>query len=149
MRILIGSYEVSWVGDSIVVPREYWPELAPGAVITRGLERCLFVYPRDEWRQVERAIQAWPLTRADARALSRYLLGGAQATQLDEEGRLSIPPALRDYAGLRGETLMVGLVSHAEVWDAQRWREVNAALENDAASIAERIAGRSPQENAA
>ncbi len=137
--MLVGSYEGVWEGESLVVPPPLRGELARGLVITRGLERCLWVYPIDRWSRLLEELEGLPFTRRDGRALSRLLLAQAQESRLDEKGRLPIAEELRRYAGLGERTIIIGLDSRLEVWDAQLWKEINEKMEEESVDISERV----------
>ncbi|MFQ6000909.1 MAG: division/cell wall cluster transcriptional repressor MraZ [Anaerolineae bacterium] len=140
--MFLGTYEGRWDGEYLEVPQELHPQLALGFVLTRGLGRCLWIYPPSQWRSLVEELHRLPFSRADARALGRFLFAEAQECQLSEKGHLFIPESLRRYARLEGKTLIVGLDSHLEIWDARRWRDLMLEIEEEAISIGERVSER-------
>ncbi len=138
--MFLGTYEGQWDGEGhLKVPQELRPQLALEFVLTRGLGGCLWIYPLSQWRSLVEELHRLPFSRADARALGRFLFAEAQECQLSENGYLFIPESLRRYARLDGETLIVGLDSHLEIWDARLWRDLIPGIEEEAISIGERV----------
>jgi len=138
--MFLGTYEGQWNGDGhLKVPQELRPHLALGLVLTRGLGGCLWIYPLSKWRSLVEELHRLPFSRADARALGRFFFAEAQECQVSEKGYLFIPEGLRRYARLEGETLIVGLDSHLEIWDARLWRDRMLEIEEEAISIGERV----------
>ncbi|MBN1919951.1 MAG: division/cell wall cluster transcriptional repressor MraZ [Anaerolineae bacterium] len=115
---------------SLTLPGRIRSGLEGELTLTRGLERCLLIYPAQEWQQLAARIQAQLcLTRSGDRAFARLMFSGALSCMPDAEGRIPMPEYLRQYAGIQGEAVIVGLYNHLEVWDAQRWAEVTVQLE--------------------
>jgi len=138
--MFLGTYEGRWDGEGYVkVPQELRPQLALGLVLTRGLGGCLWIYPLSQWRSLVEELHRLPFSRRDARALGRFLLAEAQECQLSEEGYLFIPESLKRHARLDGETVIVGLDSHLEIWDTRLWRDLMLEIEEEAISIGERV----------
>lgn len=92
-------------------------------VVTQGLDTCLFAYALDEWKKFEEKIVNRPLNRSDDRYFVRRLLAGAVDCPLDKQGRIGLPPALRQYAGLNREAVLVGVSNRIEIWSPERWNE--------------------------
>ena len=137
--MFLGTYEGHWDGEHLEVPQELRPQLALGFVLTRGLGGCLWICPLPQWRSLVEELHRLPFSRADARALGRFLFAEAQESQLSEKGYLFIPDSLRRYARLEGRTLIVGLDSHLEIWGARLWRDSMLKIEEEAISIGERV----------
>lgn len=141
--MLIGSYGVGVDAQGRVrVPQEWWKELAGGAVITRGIERCIWIYPYAEFLElVANLAKNFSFTARDARGLFRLLYAQAHLAEMDEKGRLSIPEALREYAGVESKGVVVGLHRRAEVWEEERWRKQEDEILSQAPELAERLTG--------
>lgn len=138
--MFLGTYEGQWDGEGYLkVPQELRPQLALGFVLTRGLGGCLWIYSLSQWRSLVEELQRLPFSRADARALGRFLFAEAQECQLSEKDYLFIPDSLRRYARLERETLIVGLDSHLEIWDTRLWQDLMLEIEEEAISIGERV----------
>lgn len=91
-------------------------------IVTQGLDTCLFAYAQEEWKKFEEKIVSRPLNRGDDRYFVRRLLAGAVECPLDKQGRIMLPPALREYAGLDRMALLVGVSNRIEIWSPQRWQ---------------------------
>ncbi len=115
----------------ITLPAKFRAELAQGVVITRGLDRCLFLFPQDEWAPLAERISALPLTSPDARILRRLIFSEASDVIPDRQGRILIPAYLRDYAHLNSQVIITGLNTYIEVWNAEVWYKVKAQAEKD------------------
>jgi MraZ protein len=106
----------------LILPAKFRDELAHGVVLTRGQERCLYVFGEAEFaRHVERIREA-PLTSKAGRDFLRLFLSGASSEIPDKQFRVTIPPALREYAGLNRELVVIGAGNRAEIWDAEAWQ---------------------------
>ncbi len=95
-------------------------------VVTRGLDRCLTLYPLAIWNEIAAKVNALPITDPKGRALRRLLFADAADAALDRQGRLLLPERLRHYAGLERDVIVVGLDRFIELWEPQRWEEENA-----------------------
>ncbi len=123
----------------LAVPVKFRAELAQGAVVTRGLDRSLFLYPKEEWEKLAAKIAALPLSQADTRAFARLMLAGAMDVDIDKSGRITIPEYLRQYAGLLKDAVVTGLYDRVEIWDEKAWNEYSTKTENTGNDIAERL----------
>lgn len=124
------------------VPIKYRAELAQGLVITRGLDRSLFLYPKVEWERLAQKLSALPLGTADTRAFARLMLAGAMEADIDGSGRVTVPQYLREYANLTKDVVVTGLYDRIEIWDAETWNAYCAKTEADGNDIAERLGDR-------
>jgi MraZ protein len=123
----------------LFLPAKFRDELAEGLVITKGQERCLYVFALPEWRRITEAMRNSPMTDKASRDFSRVLFASASDDQLDKQGRVTLPPALRDYAGLARECVVIGANTRVEVWDKQAWEAYLADREVGYAEMAEEI----------
>lgn len=105
----------------LILPARFRPQLAEGLVMTRGQERCLYVFPAEEFARVHERASAAPVSDKRARDYLRVLLSGAHDDVPDKQGRLSIPANLRAYAGLDRDVAVIGTGTRAEIWDAAAW----------------------------
>ncbi|MDO4254848.1 MAG: division/cell wall cluster transcriptional repressor MraZ [Kocuria sp.] len=105
----------------LILPAKFREELSEGLVLTRGQERCIYVFSAAEFEKVHEQMRAAPLSSKQARDYIRVFLSGASDEVPDKQGRVTIPTALRQYAGLDRELAVVGAGSRAEIWDAQAW----------------------------
>ncbi|GAA1362890.1 MULTISPECIES: division/cell wall cluster transcriptional repressor MraZ [Arthrobacter] len=118
----------------IILPAKYRDELANGLVLTRGQERCIYVFSQREFENVHEQMRQAPLASRQARDYIRVFLSGASDEMPDKQGRVTIPGALRSYAGLDREVTVIGAGSRAEIWDTQAW---NAYLEEQENTFSE------------
>ena len=123
----------------IILPAKFRDELSAGVVVTRGQERCLYVFSKSEFESVHEKIRQAPVTSEDARKYLRLFLSGAADDTPDKQGRVLVPQLLRDYAGLTKELVIIGVGSRAEIWDAASWQEYLSSNEEKFATQAEEV----------
>lgn len=120
----------------LIIPEAFRAALSSGLVITRGLERCLLIYPVAAWQQLTGSLQErLRLTRPADRALARLLFAGAWSGIPDAQGSLFLPANLRDYADLLTEAVMIGLYDHLELWKSQHWATITAQMRTGYAEL--------------
>lgn len=120
--MFLGTYEPRLDDKGrLILPAKFREALAPGIVLTRGQERCLYGFPRAEFERVHAQMQSASLTSKQARDFQRVFLSGASDEMPDRQGRLTIPPILRKYAGLDRELTVIGSGAKIEIWDAPAW----------------------------
>ena len=105
----------------LFLPAKFREEMSEGVVVTRGQERCLYVWPTAEFRTFTEELRKTPVTNKRDRAFMRMLFAGASAEVTDKQGRVTLPQLLRDYAGLRRECVVIGAFNRVEIWDADSW----------------------------
>ncbi|WP_309066352.1 division/cell wall cluster transcriptional repressor MraZ [Microbacterium sp.] len=118
----------------VILPAKFREDLAGGIVVTRGQERCLYVFSTAEFETLHERIRQAPLSNKQARDFLRLFLSGASAEMPDSQNRITIPAHLRQYAGLEKELVVTGVGAHAEIWDAAAW---NAYLESNEETYAD------------
>lgn len=106
----------------LIIPARYRPRLCEEAVLTRGMDHNLVIYPKEAWDSVCEQLNQMPITNPTARALRRLLFSGAVQLTLDRQGRALIPSYLREYADLDGEVLIVGMETFIELWQPASWQ---------------------------
>jgi MraZ protein len=121
----------------LTIPAKFRADLASGLVITRGLDRCLAIYPMGEWERLAERVSALPITDRRARAFRRLVFASASDAVPDKQGRMLIPPRLREYASLDGEVVVTGLDTYVEVWNPDSWADERERVEVDDAEIEE------------
>jgi MraZ protein len=124
----------------LAVPKKFRAKLKQGAIVTRGLDGCLFLFTRGEWEKLAERLVALPLAQANSRAFVRLMLAGAMDAGVDSQGRVLIPEYLRKYAGIRKRTVVAGLYNRVEIWDEAKWNQYRAKTESASDEIAERLA---------
>ena len=118
----------------VILPAKFREDLAGGIVVTRGQERCLYVFSTAEFEAMHDRIRQAPLSNKQARDFLRLFLSGASAEMPDSQNRITIPAHLRQYAGLEKELVVTGVGAHAEIWDATAW---NTYLDSNEESYAD------------
>jgi MraZ protein len=123
----------------LFLPAKFRDELAEGVVITKGQERCLFVFPMDEFRRVTEALSQAPVTQKTVRDYSRVFFASAWQEVPDRQGRVTIPPALREYAGLSKDCVVIGANTRVEIWDTAAWEAYLSDREQAFADLEEEV----------
>ena len=123
----------------LFLPAKFRDELAEGLVVTKGQERCLFVFPMAEFEQIAEQLRSAPVTHKAARAYSRVFFASAHDEVPDRQGRITIPAHLREYAGLSKDCVVIGASSRVEIWDREAWETYLAASEESFAEIEEGV----------
>jgi MraZ protein len=123
----------------LFLPAKFRDELAEGLVITKGQERCLFVFPMDEFTRIAEQLRSAPMTHKTARAYTRVFFASASDEVPDKQGRVTIPPALREYAGLSRDCVVIGASTRVEIWDRQAWEDYLTESEPGFADIEEEV----------
>ena len=121
----------------IILPAKFREELSAGLVLTRGQERCLYVFPSAEFERIHERMRSATLPGRAARDFLRVFLSGASDELPDKQGRITIPPILRQYAGLGDQLVVIGSGTRAEIWDASAWEEYLARTEAEFAALDE------------
>lgn len=123
----------------IALPAKFRAQLKDGAIITRGLDHCLFVFGMKEWEKLAEKLTALPLAQANSRAFARLMLAGASDVELDGQGRILVPDYLREYAGLSKTAVIAGVMSRLEIWDEATWTKYKSRTESASDDIAEQL----------
>ena len=123
----------------LVLPAKFREQLAEGLVITKGQERCLFAFPMAEFQKVTEALAAAPVTNRAVRDYSRVLFASASHEIPDKQGRVTIPPSLRTYAGLERDCIVIGANTRVEIWAAAAWETYLADREQSFAELEEGV----------
>jgi MraZ protein len=138
--MFIGEYKISMdVKGRIAVPAKFRNMLAAGAVLTRGLDNSLFLYPKAEWEAIASKLAALPLAQANSRAFARLMLAGAWDVEIDKQGRMMVPDYLRQFGRLTKKVVAAGLYNRIEIWDDTTWEEYKANSEKESTAIAEAL----------
>ncbi len=127
--------------NRLIIPSKFRLELGEKFVITRGLEKCLFVYSLVEWENIVKKLKTLPFTRKDSRDFTRFFLSGATECELDKSNRVSITSPLIHYADLTKECVIIGANDRLEIWDKDKWEEFFTNNEENFANIAENLFG--------
>ncbi len=142
--MLLGEYEHT-IDDKnrLTLPARFRRAFAEGIVVTRGLDECLYAYAPTAWTQlVERRLAPLDPFSKEGRQMQRFFYAGAVETELDRQGRVTIPPALIQRARLAREVVVAGVNDHLEIWDRAAWQRELAEVEGSAEDVAERLAAQ-------
>ena len=128
----------------LFLPARYRDDVAGGVVITKGQERCLYVFPAQEFARKAEQLQSTPLSAKAARDYARQFFGSAFDEKPDRQGRVTLPPGLRAYAGLERDCVVVGAGTRLEIWNAEAWAAYEAEQEPAFAELTEEAPGWLP-----
>ena len=123
----------------LAVPVKFRAQLSSGAVVTRGLDNCLFLYTEDEWKILAEKLASLPINKANTRAFSRLMLAGAMDVSMDKQGRVILPDYLRKYVGVGKNVVVAGLYNRLEIWNEEKWEEYKSGTEESSGDIAEQL----------
>lgn len=123
----------------LILPAKFRAQLADGLVLARGQERCIYVFTPAGFQQKVDAISQAPLTSKAARNYVRVFLSGASSEEPDKQFRVTIPPALREYAGLERDLTVIGAGDRAEIWSTTAWDAYYAEQEDAFSSMEEEV----------
>jgi MraZ protein len=139
--VLLGEFKHS-IDDKgrITIPAKFRGRLAVGVVVTKAIDPCLWLYPTDTWDELSTKIRSLPLTDPRAREFRRQVFGGASDSVPDRQGRVILPPYLRDYAEIDKQAMIIGLHDHCEIWNPDRWRQRQQSSDEDPEGRAEQFA---------
>lgn len=139
-RMLIGEYTHTIdTKKRLAIPARLRKDLGKRAVITRGLDNCLFVFPSKQWQTLVQKLGKLPLGQSSARGFIRLMLGGAMDVELDGLGRILIPDYLKKYASLKKNVVIAGLYNRIEIWDETKWNSYKVKMEREIGDMAERL----------
>ncbi|KYZ77096.1 division/cell wall cluster transcriptional repressor MraZ [Anaerosporomusa subterranea] len=138
--MLLGEYQHSIDAKGrVILPAKFREEIGENCIATKGLEKCLFVYPKQEWSIIESKLKQLPLAKAEARAFVRFFFSGAAELECDKQGRVLVPGNLRDYAALDKDIVIIGVLNRIEIWDKTAWEEYNNQIGPTVNDIAEHL----------
>ena len=123
----------------IAIPAKFRPALADGMVVTKGIDRCLVIWPIDDWRTFTDDLRQMPLMAGDARRMQRFFLAGAADATPDRLGRILIPSPLRLYAQLTDQAVVIGVGDRVEIWSTVNWEQERSSAEDQSSELAEHL----------
>lgn len=140
----IGEFQHSIDGKGrVIVPAKFRDGLGDTFVVTKGLDKCLFIFPMNQWTVMVDKLKALPVTDPNARAFVRFFFSGAAECEVDKQGRILLPANLRDYASLDKDVALVGVSTRVEIWSKEVWEDYTRDLADDSSveNMAEKLAG--------
>jgi len=134
--MFIGEYNHSIDAKGrMAIPVKMRGRLSDGAVVTKGLDNCLFVYPKEEWLKLAEKLANLPISDTKARAFARNVLAGAMELEFDKQGRVLLPTYLRAYASLGNQVIVAGLYNRIEIWNEKSWKEYKSNTDSNTEEI--------------
>ena len=138
--MFIGEYQHATDDKGrLAIPAKFRATLGVRAIVTRGLDHCLFLFSVADWEELAKKIAALPLVQAHSRAFSRLMLAGAMDVDLDSQGRILVPDYLRRYAMIEKQTIVAGLYNRIEIWNDDAWKKYKEQTESHSDDIAEKL----------
>lgn len=124
MRMFLGEYQPNITdGSRVALPKRLRDQIRGNdVVVSRGFEKCIFVYDREDWVSESKKQVENPISDIKTRDLKRYMFASALETTVDSQGRIVLPANLKEYAGIDKKTCVIGAGDHAEIWDSQSWK---------------------------
>ncbi|MGI6335063.1 MAG: division/cell wall cluster transcriptional repressor MraZ [Minisyncoccales bacterium] len=136
--MIIGQYNYNLDPKKrLTIPPKFRSVLSKGAILTRGIDGCLFLYPQKQWNELAEKLSKLPLSQANARSFARVMIAGAMDVKLDSLGRILIPDYLKDYAKLDKKVVIAGLYDRIEIWNEENWQKYGATTGIQVENIAE------------
>ena len=138
--MLIGEYRHTMdEKNRLSLPAKFRKELGKKIIMTRGLDRCLFIYPLTEWKKFSQKLAGLSIGSAEGRGFSRALLGGATEIDIDASGRMLVPDHLKSYATLSTKVVVAGISNRVELWNEESWNQYTSGVENEANVLAQKL----------
>ena len=138
--MFIGEYQhATDEKGRLAIPAKFRATLGERAVITRGLDHCLFLFSGSDWEELAKKLSSMPMAEANARAFGRLMLAGAMEAPLDSQGRILLPDYLRTYASITKQTIVTGLYNRIEIWNDEAWKKYKTETESQSNEIASRL----------
>ena len=139
-KMLIGEYHHSLdEKNRLIIPSKFRAEIGNEFIITRGLDRCLFIYSKDEWEKIVNKLSTLPFTKKDARDFLRFFLSGATVCEFDKQGRIIITSPLVQYAGLKKDCVIIGVNERLEIWGEESFNTFISENEDNFSKVAENL----------
>jgi len=123
----------------LAIPAKFRVSLKKGAVVTKGLDNCLFLYSKEQFEIIAKKFASLPISQARARAFSRHMLAGAMDVEFDSQGRITLPEYLRSFSDLKKNVVVAGLYNHLEIWNEAAWNKYKTESEKNSNAIAEEM----------
>lgn len=123
----------------LAIPAKFRVSLKKGAVVTKGLDNCLFLYSKEQFEIMAKKFASLPISQAKARAFSRHMLAGAMDLEFDNQGRITLPEYLRSFSDLKKNVIVAGLYNHLEIWNESAWNKYKLESEKNSNAIAEEM----------
>lgn len=138
--MLIGEYQHTLdTKKRLSIPAKLRKVIGERAILTRGLNNCLVLYPMEQWQKLTEKLSQLPVGQGDSRSFLRLMFSGAVEVEMDQLGRVLVPDFLKTYAGFKQRVTIVGVYDRLEIWDEERWTSYKAEVEKNTDMIAEKL----------
>ncbi|MDD2216953.1 MAG: division/cell wall cluster transcriptional repressor MraZ [Eubacteriales bacterium] len=139
--MLMGKYQNSIdQKNRIIVPSKFREELGLRCVLTKGIDKCLYIYPMSQWESFMKKLSALPSADASVRAFLRHFYAYATECEIDKQGRITIPQELREYAGIQKEVFTMGIMDKIEIWSKEEWEDPEVSVQLAPSEFAQKMA---------
>ncbi|MBG9979636.1 division/cell wall cluster transcriptional repressor MraZ [Facklamia sp. DSM 111018] len=136
--MLIGEYQHNIdTKGRLIMPAKFRPDLGQQFIVTRGLDGCLFGYPKESWEKIEEKLKQLPLAKKDARKFTRFFYSAATEVEIDKQGRINLPKNLLEFAKIDKECRVIGVSDRIEIWSSELWDDFADDAEENFEDIAE------------
>lgn len=140
VNMLIGEYTHAFdAKNRVALPAKFRKEFGTKVIVTRGLDRCLFIYTPKAWEKIVDRMSDLSIGQASTRGFNRFMLSGAVEADLDSQGRILIPDFLKVFADLEGRVVLAGVNDRVEVWNEHEWQTYKEGIEKNADQLAEKL----------
>lgn len=123
----------------IALPTKFRKDIGHEVVITKGLDNCLWIYPKIEWKALAEKLARLPVSKSQHRSFARLMLAGAMDVFIDGQGRVNIPQYLINFAALAKDVIITGLYNRLEIWDRKSWDSYKKQMEKDSTKVADSL----------
>jgi len=138
--MLIGEYTHTFdTKNRVALPAKFRKEFGSSVIVTKGLDRCLFIYSPSAWQKIVDRMSDLSIGQAGSRGFNRFMLSGAVDVEPDSQGRILIPDFLKGFAKLEGKVVLAGVNDRVEVWNETEWETYKASIEQNADQLAEKL----------
>ncbi len=138
--MLIGEYQHTLdTKKRLSIPAKLRKVIGERAILTRGLNNCLVLYPMEQWQKLTEKLGQLPVGQGDTRSFLRLMFSGAVEVEMDQLGRVLVPDFLKTYAGFKQRVTIVGVHDRLEIWDEERWTSYKTEVEKNTDMIAEKL----------
>ena len=139
--MLMGKYQNSIdLKSRMIVPAKYRDQLGHKCILTRGIDKCLYIYPLSEWERFMSKLSQLPTSDSSVRGFIRHFYANAVETEIDKQGRVIIPSELREYANIEKELVTIGILDKIEIWSKEEWGKAENKTELEPTDFAQKMA---------
>ena len=140
INVFMGEYQHTLDSKGrLILPAKIRDQLGDTFIATRGLDDCIFIYTLEEWAALEAKLKQLSLVKPEARAFSRYIFSGAAELEGDKQGRVLLPPNLREYAKLEKDVVVIGVSTRVEIWNKETWNHYNERMGPTVEQLSEQL----------